>query len=92
MKLLFSLALIAPLFCQNQKPPFVLPEGVELKKDLVYASPGGRDLHLDLYLPKVGHGVKLRLRSGEISGGDLRFQGSGALAAGQCGQVPRGPG
>jgi acetyl esterase/lipase len=28
-----------------------LPDGVQVRKDLVYASPGGRDLRLDLYLP-----------------------------------------
>ncbi len=32
-------------------PPFEVPSGVEMRADLVYASPGGRDLHLDLFLP-----------------------------------------
>jgi acetyl esterase/lipase len=30
---------------------WTMPDGVEVRKDVVYASPGGRDLHLDLYLP-----------------------------------------
>ena len=40
----------------KQNAEFHLPDGVEMKKDLVYASPGGRDLHLDLFLPKNGAG------------------------------------
>jgi len=30
---------------------WTMPDGVHVQKDLVYASPGGRNLHLDLYLP-----------------------------------------
>lgn len=33
-----------------------LPQGVELKANLVYAQGGGRDLHLDLFLPNRGEG------------------------------------
>ena len=54
--LLLTLCLSAALPGQNQNPPFRLPEGVEMKSDLVYASPGGRDLHLDLFLPRTGSG------------------------------------
>jgi acetyl esterase/lipase len=85
MKLLLSLALVAPLFCQNQKPPFVLPEGVELKKDVVYASPGGRDLHLDLYLPKAGAGpfpaVVYIHGGGWVNGSKTAFQRQAAYMA-----------
>src|SRR5438270_12467934 len=54
--LLLALALAAPLLSQNQRPAFVLPDSIEMKRDLVYASPAGRDLHLDLFLPKSGAG------------------------------------
>jgi acetyl esterase/lipase len=54
--LLLALVLATSLPAQNQRQAFHVPEGVELKPDVVYASPGGRDLHLDLYLPKSGSG------------------------------------
>lgn len=38
----------------RESPP--LPDGVELRKDLVYGRGGDRDLKLDLYLPKQGDG------------------------------------
>jgi acetyl esterase/lipase len=56
MRTLVWLLLAMPLAGQNQNPPYVLPPGVDVKSDVVYASPGGRDLHLDLYLPKEGAG------------------------------------
>ena len=31
---------------------WTMPDGVHVQKDVVYASPGGRNLHLDLYLPE----------------------------------------
>ena len=52
----WCMVLAAPLWCQKMNPPFQLPDGVEMKKDVVYARPGGRDLHLDLFLPKTGTG------------------------------------
>lgn len=39
---------------QDLDPPFSLPSRVRLEKDVVYASPGGRDLHLDLFRPRSG--------------------------------------
>jgi acetyl esterase/lipase len=36
----------------NQNPPFVAPPDVEIQNDLVYATIGTRQMHLDLYLPK----------------------------------------
>jgi acetyl esterase/lipase len=41
---------------QQQQPPFQLPASVELKRDLIYARYAGREMHLDLYLPKEGTG------------------------------------
>lgn len=41
---------------QKQKAEFKVPDGVEVKADVVYASYGPRDLHVDLYLPKAGKG------------------------------------
>lgn len=38
-------------------PPFEIPLDVEMRADLVYASPGGRDLHLDLFLPRSEDGL-----------------------------------
>lgn len=38
------------------QPLSSLPEDVVLKKDLVYATVGSRELHLDLFLPKAGSG------------------------------------
>jgi len=35
-------------FLARMDPPYVLPEGVVVKADIVFASPNGRDLHLDL--------------------------------------------
>jgi acetyl esterase/lipase len=55
VKPLLAIALALPLLAQNQKA-FHLPDSVEMQPDLVYASPGGRDLRLDLYLPKSGGG------------------------------------
>ena len=38
-------------FLARMDPPYVLPEGVVVKADIVFASPNGRDLHLDLFAP-----------------------------------------
>ena len=46
----------ATLAAQSQNPPFRLPAGVDLRPDLVYATVGSRDLHLDLFLPGAGSG------------------------------------
>jgi acetyl esterase/lipase len=53
---MLCLALSAPLWSQKFDPPFKLPDNVEMKADLVYASPGGHDLHLDLFHPRIGAG------------------------------------
>ena len=50
-----------------------LPAGVEWKQDLVYSSPGGRDVHLDLFLPKDGNGpfpAVVYIHGGGWSGGN----------------------
>ena len=54
--LIFALLPVAALFAQQEQPPFRLPEGVLAEQNLIYSSPGGRDLHLDLFLPKEGSG------------------------------------
>lgn len=51
---LSSLTLAAMAQGQEFDPPFRLPSGVRLQKDVVYASPDGRDLHLDLFRPSGG--------------------------------------
>jgi acetyl esterase/lipase len=58
MTRLLTLVAIFPalLSAQNQRPPFQAPEGVEIKRDIVYAVVGSRDMHLDLFLPKNGTG------------------------------------
>jgi acetyl esterase/lipase len=83
--LLLSLALATPLFCQKQNPEFHLPDGVDMKRDLVYASPGGRDLHLDLFLPKNGAGpfpaVIYIHGGGWVNGSKAAFQRQAAYMA-----------
>jgi acetyl esterase/lipase len=54
--LVFALLPLAALGAQQEQPPFRLPEGVLAEPNLVYASPGGRDLRLDLFLPREGRG------------------------------------
>src|SRR5215468_3429220 len=54
---LLLLAAAGAARAQNrQNPPFVLPDSVDLQRDLVYSKPGGSELHLDLFLPKQGAG------------------------------------
>lgn len=43
-------------FLARMDPPYILPEGVRVETDIVFASPGGRDLHLDLFAPESGTG------------------------------------
>ena len=50
--LMLALAGAAALFAQED-PPFQLPSDVTVDRDVVYASPGGRDLHCDIYRPKA---------------------------------------
>ena len=47
-----GITLTASLWCAKMNPPYQLPAGVEFKADLVYASPNGHALHLDLFAPK----------------------------------------
>ena len=56
-QLIFALLPFAALFAQQEQPPFRLPDGVRVEQNLVYSSPGGRDLHLDLFLPTEGRGL-----------------------------------
>ena len=54
--LIYLFVLAAVSFGQNENPPFHFPDSVEMKTDLVYATYGSRELHLDLFLPKIGEG------------------------------------
>ena len=50
-----ALMLVASLPGQNRRretPPYQPPGGITAHRELVYASIGDRDLHLDLYVPK----------------------------------------
>ena len=38
---------------RRQSTPFQPPGGIVAHRDLIYASVGGRDLHLDLYVPEA---------------------------------------
>jgi acetyl esterase/lipase len=61
-----------PLAAQ-QNPPFVVPEGVSITPDVVYAAIGSRQMHLDLYLPKNGAGqfpAVVYIHGGGWSGGN----------------------
>ena len=53
---LAALAAAGAAGAQQRDPPFRLPSNVRLEKDRVYASPGGRDLRLDLFRPGTGGG------------------------------------
>ncbi len=39
---------------QQPDPPFRLPSNARMEEDVVYASPGGRDLRMDLFRPASG--------------------------------------
>ncbi len=63
----------ALVLAQRVDPPFSLPDGVEMKTDLVYARHGDRELKLDLFLPKSGAGpfpAVVYLHGGGWSGGN----------------------
>jgi hypothetical protein len=53
MRFLTVLALSSVLWAQNSA---AVPDDVEKRADIVYASYGSRQMHLDLYLPKHGEG------------------------------------
>lgn len=52
--MLFGLAFAASAVAQEQKPPFRAPEGVEIRRDVVYTRYGAREMRLDLFLPNSG--------------------------------------
>lgn len=55
------LVLMLPALAQaqaGQNQPLKVPDNVEMKKDIVYARGGERDLKLDLFLPKGGEGAR----------------------------------
>jgi acetyl esterase/lipase len=66
------LALLA-LLAQGQQPPLMIPSTVEVKKDIVYARYGAREMRLDLFLPKTHTGAMpavVYVHGGGWSGGN----------------------
>ncbi len=60
VSVLLALASVATLHAQSRaqgnresRPGFQPPEGITAHRDVVYASVGDRDLHLDLYVPET---------------------------------------
>jgi acetyl esterase/lipase len=76
---------------QPQEPPFVLPDDVEMKRDVVYGKGGGRDLKLDLFLPKAAKGPRpavVYIHGGGWSGGSrIAFRRQAAYLASRRGYV-----
>jgi acetyl esterase/lipase len=70
---------------QQQSPPFSPPDNVEINRDVVYSTPAGRELHLDLFLPKSGAGpfpAVVYIHGGGWSGGNKSaFQRQAAYMA-----------
>jgi acetyl esterase/lipase len=75
----------------TQEPPFKLPDNVELRADVVYGKGGGRDLKLDLFLPKAGQSPRpgiLFIHGGGWSGGNRHaFYRQAAYLASKRGYV-----
>jgi len=72
-KPLCLLVLALPLLAQNQNPPYVVPDGVTVTPDIVYAAIGTREMYLDLYAPKDGTGpfpAVVYVHGGGWSGGN----------------------
>jgi acetyl esterase/lipase len=74
-----------------QDPPFKLPENVELRADVVYGKGGGRDLKLDLFLPKAAPSPRpgiVFIHGGGWSGGNRHaFYRQAAYLASKRGYV-----
>ncbi len=70
---------------QEQKTAVPIPDGVVVKRDVVYSSYGTRELRLDLYLPKEGTGPfpgVIYIHGGGWSGGNkTAFQRQAAYMA-----------
>jgi acetyl esterase/lipase len=59
----------------QQDPPFKLPQSVEVRRDVVFGKGGGRDLKLDLFLPRQGDGLRpgiVFIHGGGWQGGNRR--------------------
>jgi len=71
----------------KQDPPLKIPDHVEVQRDVVYGKGGGRDLKLDLFLPKEGGGARpaiVFIHGGGWQGGNRRaFQRQAAYLAGK---------
>jgi acetyl esterase/lipase len=91
-KTLAALLLTVPLIAQqpkktpNQNPPFVEPPDVDIQRNLVYATVGSRELHLDLYLPKKSPAIPMPAvvyihGGGWVNGSKVAFQRHAAYMA-----------
>ena len=72
---------------RRQDPPFQQPDTVQVKRDIVYGKGGGRDLKLDLFLPKQGEeprpGIVFVHGGGWQGGSRAAFQRQAAYLAGK---------
>ena len=68
-------------------PPYRLPEGVTVDADVVFSSPNGRDLHMDLFAPERGAGpfpgVLFIQGSGHNGNNKVQFWREAAYLAGE---------
>jgi acetyl esterase/lipase len=75
----------------TQEAPFQLPDNVELRRNVVYGKGGGRDLKLDLYLPKDSKSSRpgiIFIHGGGWSGGTrAAFRRQAAYLASKRGYV-----
>jgi len=50
-------------FTAPAKSPAPLPDGVERRADVLYATYGSRQMQMDLYLPRRGQGPSVAIKS-----------------------------
>lgn len=83
--IIFVLISTPYLMAQKDTPPFQLPEGVQILKDLPYGKGGNRTLHLDLYLHPIENDLHpgiIFIHGGGWRGGSRnQFRGQAAYLA-----------
>jgi pectinesterase len=82
---LLSFLIVLPLGAQ-QNPPYVQPAGVDVHTDIVYATIGDRQMHLDLYLPKTATATPMPavvyiFGGGWVKGSKIAFRRQAAYMA-----------